>query len=215
MCRIFCIYCKKSILLQHKNARIIGITGGIGSGKSRVCRYLGRLCQMEVVDLDDICRKLLLPGNDGWQALKENIDSRFFQSDGELDRVSFRDELFKNKQFRNLVDSLLHPLAQKKMNHQLAGVEGMVLVEIPLLFEAGWQDYVDVIIVVYAEKVHRMQRIVNRDGVSEEQAGLAISAQYSLSRKASLAHYVVDNSGSWKKTCNQLEHLSEALGCKD
>jgi dephospho-CoA kinase len=215
ICNSFLTSYREILLLSHKRFQIIGITGGIGSGKTKVCRYFAKLCRLPVIDLDDICRKLLLPGAEGWQALKKQIDSCFFLPTGELDRKVFREALFVNDELRILVDGLLHPLAQKEMAKQVASSSGVVLVEIPLLFEAGWQDAVDIIIVVDAEKKIRVQRIVQRDMVTEEQAILAISIQYPLSKKASLAHYVVENSESWDETCDQIFHLAETLGCKE
>ncbi len=193
---------------------IIAITGGIGSGKSKVCSHLAQLCQLPVVDLDRICRQLLVTGAPGWLALKERVDDHFFTVSGELDRVDFRKALFTDAELRSRVDALLHPLAQKKMVEQVSRHSGPVLVEIPLLFEAGWQDDVQRIVVVYADPEVRNQRIVSRDNVSAEQARNEICAQYSLAEKALQAHHVIDNSGSWQETCLQLRHLVACLSCR-
>jgi len=201
--------------LAPEESQIIGITGGIGSGKSRVCRHLARFCQIPVIDLDEICRQLLLSGHAGWQVLRTAIDKKFFLPSGDLNRELFREDLFLDKGLRRQVDKVLHPLAQKEMRHQVGKKQGMVLVEIPLLFEAGWQDMVDFIVVVSADETTRVQRIVLRDQVTEEQARLAIRAQLPLEEKASKAHYVVANSRSWEKTCQQLNRLAEVLGCRE
>ncbi len=202
-------------MLTPDESRIIGITGGIGSGKSRVCRYLARLCQIPVIDLDEICRQLLHSGHAGWQVLRTVIDKKFFLPSGDLDRELFREELFLDKSLRRKVDKILHPLAQKEMKCQTGKYQGLVLAEIPLLFEAGWQDVVDFIVVVSADEATRVERIVQRDQVTEEQARAAIRAQLPLEEKASRAHYVVTNAGSWKKTCQQLNLLTEVLGCRE
>ena len=193
---------------------IIAITGGIGSGKSKVCSYLASLCRLPVVDLDRICRQLLVPGEPGWLALKEVAEDQFFTVSGELDRVAFRKALFADDELRSRVDTLLHPLARKEMTEQVSRYSGPVLVEIPLLFEAGWQDDVQLIVVVYANPEVRVERIVSRDNVSVEQARQEVCAQYSLAEKASQAHHVIDNSNSWQQTCLQLRHLADCLGCK-
>jgi len=192
---------------------IIAITGGIGSGKSKVCRYLASLCRLPIVDLDRICRQLLVTGAPGWQALKERVDGHFFTVSGELDRIAFRKALFADAELRNRVDALLHPLARKEMAAQVSCHSGPVLVEIPLLFEAGWQEDMQRIVVVYADPEVRVQRIVSRDNVSAEQARQEICAQYSLAEKALQAHHVIDNSGSWQETCLQLCHLADCLNC--
>jgi dephospho-CoA kinase len=199
--------------LQGNSApRAIGITGGIGSGKSRVCSYLAKSCHLPVVDLDCICRQLLEPGAAGWLKLKENLDERFFGPADALDRTVFRTALFADTELRSRVDSLLHPLAREEMAERISSVNGSVLVEIPLLFEAGWHNDVESIIVVYAGPAVCCQRIVDRDHVTVEQAQQAVAAQFSLAEKARLADHVIDNSFSWQDTCVQLRQLADRLG---
>lgn len=195
--------------------RSIGITGGIGSGKSRVCGYLAQLCRLPIVDLDVICRQLLEPGAAGWLALKENIDQSYFGPAGDLDRTAFRTALFADERLRNRVDALVHPLARVELTRQVSGVGGPVLAEIPLLFESGWHGDVQQIVVVYADPSVCRQRIIDRDHVTFEQAGQAVAAQYPLVDKAMQAHHVIDNSNCWQDTCLQLRHLADCLGCRD
>ena len=208
------VYAGITALKDNGLGHIIAITGGIGSGKSKVCSHLAQLCQLPVVDLDRICRQLLVAGEAGWLALKERIDDHFFTVSGELDRVVFRKALFADAELRSRVDALLHPLAQREMAEQVSRNSGPVLVEIPLLFEAGWQDDVQRIVVVYADPEVRVQRIVSRDSVPAEQARNEICAQYSLAEKALQAHDVIDNCGSWQETCLQLRHLMDSLSCR-
>ena len=196
-----------------RQLQTIGITGGIGSGKSRVCSYLAKLCRLPVVDLDRICRQLLVTGEPGWLALKGIVEDHFFTASGELDRKAFRSALFADDRLRSRVDALLHPLARAEMAEQISGAGSSVLVEIPLLFEAGWHDDVQRIVVVYADATVRCQRIVDRDHVSAEQARQAVFAQHSLVEKALQANHVIDNSCSWQDTCLQLRHLAGCLGC--
>lgn len=207
-------YAEITALKNSGLGHIIAITGGIGSGKSKVCSHLAKLCRFPVVDLDRICRQLLVTGAPGWLALKERIDDHFFTVSGELDRAAFRKVLFADDELRSRVDALLHPLARKEMAEQVSRHSGPVLVEIPLLFEAGWQEDVQRIVVVYADPEVRVQRIVSRDNVSAEQARQEICAQYSLAEKALQAHHVIDNSGSWQETCLQLRHLADCLSCR-
>jgi dephospho-CoA kinase len=192
----------------------IGITGGIGSGKSRVCRYLAKCCRLPVIDLDLICRQLLEPGAAGWLRLKNNLDKCFFTPAGELDRTAFRTALFADNELRSRVDTLLHPLARVAMTERILSSDGSVLVEIPLLFEAGWHKDVQQIVVVYAEPAVCCQRIVDRDHVTVEQAQQAVAAQFPLSEKAKLADHVIDNSFDWQDTCLQLRRLAECLGIR-
>jgi dephospho-CoA kinase len=195
--------------------QVIGITGGIGSGKSRVCSFLAGEYGFPLINLDSVCRDLLQPQKAGWQALRTLLSDEYFRENGELDRPRFRRQLFADSALRSRVDALLHPLARRETEQRIVGLvadpdpdlDGPILVEIPLLFEAGWQGSVDLIVVVYADISIRLQRIMQRDRVSGEQAKKAVAAQQCLLEKAAAADYVIDNSGPWERTCAQIHEL--------
>ncbi|WPD22130.1 MAG: dephospho-CoA kinase [Candidatus Electrothrix scaldis] len=186
--------------------RVIGVTGGIGSGKSRASSFLAQEYNLPLINLDIVCRDLLQPDNAGWQALRKLLPDVYFSPTGELDRAYFRQQLFADTSLREQVDATLHPLARQEMVQKIELLTGLVLVEIPLLFEAGWQDDVDCTLVIYADMAARIQRIIDRDQVSREQAQQAIATQQCLREKAAHADYVIDNSGSWQHTCALLHH---------
>ncbi|HHD62857.1 MAG TPA: dephospho-CoA kinase [Desulfobulbaceae bacterium] len=187
---------------------IIGITGGIGSGKSRVANYWSRVFDLSLINLDTICRQLLTKGQPGWLALKKQFGSRFFQLGNHLDRPAFRQALFCEESLRNTVDNLLHPLAKSCMKKELQRyADTVVLVEIPLLFEAGWQQEVDKIVVVFADRETRCARLMVRDGVTRKEAYQALRIQLFFEEKIMAADNVVDNSGFWSDTCLQILHL--------
>ncbi len=127
---------------QQVERPVIGITGGIGSGKSRVCTFLSEQYKFPLLNLDIICRDLLQPQKAGWQALRAFLPDAYFTQNNELDRQFFRRQLFTDSALRNQVDTVLHPLARQAMEQQVAsliadaGLDGPILVEIPLLFEA-------------------------------------------------------------------------------
>lgn len=224
--------------------QVIGITGGIGSGKSRVSSFLAEKYNLPLLNLDQICRDMLEPGEAAWQALRTFLSNEYFGKDRELDRQYFRKQLFTDSALRNRVDALLHPLARGEMKQRIRALaqknsimpasvgaspcvrpcipdtgrhgdlplqtEFPILVEIPLLFEAGWQNEVDIIILVYADENIRIQRIIQRDQVSVKQARQAVAAQQCLREKAASADYVIDNSASWKHTCSRIHQLFAA-----
>jgi len=199
-------------------AFLVGVTGGIGSGKSSVCRLLASSCQAEVVDVDQCCRQLLAPHQPGWLALRDGADglagleTALFLADGEIDRPALRERLFADAQVRCRVDALLHPLARQAMLTAVAASPGpLVLVEIPLLYEAGWEQDVDAVLVVYARRGAQCCRIMRRDGVSRRQAARAIAAQMDLGAKARRADMVIDNSGTWSRTQEQVSVLGKSL----
>ncbi|MCI5168665.1 MAG: dephospho-CoA kinase, partial [Candidatus Electrothrix sp. GM3_4] len=169
--------------------------------------FLSEEYKLPLFNLDIICRDLLQPYEVGWQALRALLSDKYFAQNEELDRRHFRQQLFTDSALRSRIDAALHPLARQEMEQRIASLHGPILVEIPLLFEAGWQESVDLIIVVYAETPVRLQRILQRDQVSEEQAKKAVAAQQCLREKAASADHVIDNSGPWEKTCSQVQQL--------
>jgi len=187
---------------------IIGITGGIGSGKSSVAHYWSRVFHLALIDVDLLCRRLMEREQPGWLALKKHCGSRFFIADGSLNRPAFRQALFCEETLRFEVDSLLHPLAKSWMRKELKQHAGAVLlVEIPLLFEAGWQREVDRIIIVFSDQETMCRRLMDRDGLAREEALQAMRSQWFLEKKIMAADNVIDNSGFWGDTCLQILHL--------
>ena len=187
----------------------IGITGGIGSGKSRVASYWAARFDLPLINLDHLCRDLLDQGQPGWQALAERFGDIFFHADGSLNRPALRKALFGRPTLRREVDSLLHPLARERMHDQVGQEDDeVVLVEIPLLFEAGWERDVDRIVLVFAHNTARITRLVDRDAISEQDASRALAAQWDLAEKIFAADHVIDNRGVWQDTCLQIRHLA-------
>lgn len=192
---------------------LLGVTGGIGSGKSCVSRLLASYCLAPLIDIDQCCRNLLDVGQPGWLALRENFGNAFLLPDQRIDRVALRNRLFAEADFRARIDDLLHPLAREIMEAEVGKVnKPLVLVEIPLLYEAGWHGMVGAVLVVYARRGRQCCRIMERDGVSRRKAAQAIASQMDLGAKAKLADYCIDNSGRWSETRIEVVRLGDALG---
>ena len=191
---------------------VLGITGGIGSGKSCVSRLLASYCLAPLVDIDQCCRHLLEIEQPGWLALRTVFGDTFLHSDGAIDRAALRRALFEDSVIRQQVDAVLHPLAREAMRVQVETCRApMVLVEIPLLYEAGWHRDVDAVLVVYARKAVRCLRIMRRDGVSRREASRAIGAQMDLREKVGQADYLIDNSKAWAVTRSDVVSLGNLL----
>ena len=191
---------------------VLGITGGIGSGKSCVSRLLASYCLIPFVDVDQCCRNLLDINEPGWLALRSEFGDAFLQQNGAVDRAVLRQRIFNEVETRRRVDSLLHPLAREAMRRQVDLYRApLVLVEIPLLYEAGWQGDVDAVLVVYARRGVQCCRIMRRDGVLRREAAQAIASQMSLKEKADQAAYVIDNSRGWAITRGQVVSLGNEL----
>ena len=194
------------------STRIVGITGGIGSGKSCVSRLLASFCNIPLINIDARCKDLLEKGRPGWQALHANLSAEFFDKEERLDRSVLREEIFSNPLLRNTVDSLLHPLVRVQLQTEIASLDSsFALVEIPLLYEAGWQQDMDCVIVVYVHPDLQCRRVVLRDGVSGQQAAASIASQLDLEQKRQLADHVIDNSAAWTTTRKAVLVLAEQL----
>lgn len=191
---------------------ILGITGGIGSGKSCVSRLLASYCLAPLIDVDQCCRHLLDIDQAGWHALRSAFGEAFFLKDGSVDRGALRERIFHDTGARRRLDALLHPLAREAMHARIEQYRvPLLLIEIPLLYEAGWRNDVDAVLVVYARRGAQCCRIMQRDGVSRREAGRAIAAQMSLAEKARRAEYVIDNSRAWTITRTRVVALGNAL----
>lgn len=185
----------------------MAVTGCIASGKSRVARWLARECAVPLFDADEEVRALLNPGEPGWQRLRLLLDSRYFAADGHLLKAKLRRTLFADAGMRRAVEQEIHPLVLANLQAKISGLTSPCLVEVPLLYEAGWQDYFALVLVVRADESTCRQRLMIRDGVTADEAMAAIRAQMPIERKARLADYTVDNSGAWSHAEHQLEEI--------
>lgn len=195
-----------------ETVRLIGVTGGIGCGKSSIARFLAsRLC-LPLIDIDGICKGLLGKGEPGWHLLRKNLAPDFFTVDGSLDRRHLRTALFQDAELRMRLDSLIHPLALQAMQDSaVAGESKTILVDVPLLYEAGWAEYFRRVIVVYAPACICRERLVLRDAISPGEAARSIASQMSLAEKVMLADHVIDNSGCRLFARQQAAHLATLL----
>ena len=187
----------------------MAVTGGIGSGKSRVAQWLAAACDLPLYDADEEVRSLLRLGEPGWQCLRARLDSDYFGLDGSLLKAKLRQALFADEIMRRAVEHDIHPLVLGNLQAKISGLKTPCLVEVPLLYEAGWQGYFALVLMVYADEPTCRQRVMARDRISEDQAMAAIRAQMPIIKKAHLADYTVDNSGTWAATVHQLEEIKK------
>ncbi len=192
----------------------IAMTGGIATGKSTVCRLLGRRLGAEVLDADEICRDLLVQGKAGWRGVRRVWGERFFDAYGNIDRTLLRRTIFADEKVRRELEQILHPLARKEIARSARQKEKSgknLIIEVPLLFEVGWQNDFDWVVTIFATEKRCLQRIVIRDNVTEEEARKALAVQMPLACKALLADSVIDNSGCFAHTWYQVYRLAGYL----
>lgn len=191
-------------MVDPRPSLAIAITGGIGSGKSRVARWLAAECALPLFDADAEARVLLEPEALGWQRLRGWLPEFFFGPAGVIVRPRLRQAIFEDAGLRRRLEADVHPLVLAALQRRIALCPGRCLVEVPLLFEVNWQGHFDRVLVVYAPDNVCCQRIMARDGVPAAAAAAALRAQMPLQAKMAQADDVVDNGGKWEDTVPQL-----------
>lgn len=194
--------------------RVIGLTGGIASGKSTVSAWL-RQWGAYIVDADAISRETTKKGGQGYLAVKARFGQDMLRPDGELDRRKLGGIVFADESKRRELEGILHPIVieETKREMELARAQGctVCVLDVPLLFESGMERLCDETWVVYVPRQEQLRRVMARDGLTEQQAQARIDSQMPLSEKLARADRAVDNSGSMERTREQLRALWEEL----
>ena len=188
-------------------AKIIGITGGIASGKSVVTDFL-RSQGYQVIDADQVVHELQKPGGRLYQVLLSEFGTEILLADGQLDRKKLGTLLFSRpnlleKSSRLQNDIIREELALKR--NQLAATEELFFMDIPLLFEQEYEDWFDQIWLVDVSKDTQLERLMTRNNLSQEEAQRRIAAQLSLAEKRQRAEIVIDNNGALLATLKQVQ----------
>lgn len=192
--------------------KLIGLTGGIGSGKSKVSRYWSSFAGLPLVNIDDVCAQLLEKGDAGWLAVQKEFGDAFFLPDGLLDRQKLRSAIFADEELRLQLNGLIHPLAYARMLENVHRYDSeVVLVDVPLLFEAGWESHFDCRVAVFAYSSTCCRRIIRRDHLEPDEAGRTVCSQLPLVEKVLRADHVINNSGSWAATILDIVHLARLI----
>lgn len=178
----------------------IGLTGGIAAGKSMVSGLLAELGAW-ILDADAISREVVEPGTEGLKAIAAEFGEKVIMPDGTLDRKALGAEVFGDPQKLERLNGILHPIIKAEMLKRAAEIEeqhpkDIVIFDVPLLIESGWQDVADEVWLVSAPVEQRIRRIAMRDGLDEKQAMERISAQMTDEQKAKYADVIINNGGS-------------------
>ena len=191
--------------------RIIGITGGIASGKSTVTNFL-RQKGFQVVDADAVVHQLQKPSGRLYQVLVQHFGQEIILENGELDRPLLASLIFSNPEEREWSKQTQGEIIREELvalRDQLAQTEAIFFMDIPLLFEQGYANWFDETWLVYVDRDVQVERFMKRDHLSKEVAESRLSAQWSLAEKRKLASHILDNNGSRDQLVAQVVKLLE------
>lgn len=192
---------------------LIGVTGGIGCGKTMVAHLMSELLAAPYYSSDEICRDLLRKNQPGYNAFVKSFGIKFLDETDSIDRSRLRKHVFSNTHNRQKLESILHPLVRDRILTDYENVPPgePVIAEVPLLFECGWERDYDEVVCVIASMNTVVERIMARDLVSEKDAGHIIDVQMDINEKAARSDWIVDNDGDYERTVRQVRDLAKLL----
>ncbi|HFH9921936.1 TPA: dephospho-CoA kinase [Streptococcus suis] len=195
-------------------AKVIGLTGGIASGKSTVTAFL-REKGYQVIDADGVVHDLQKKGGRLYRVLLEEFGPEILAADGQLDRVKLGQQVFADSQLRARLSELQDQIIRQELlarRDLLSQTEEVVFMDIPLLYELDYSGEVDEVWLVYVDEHQQLARLMARNGYSLQEAENRLAAQLSLEKKKERADKVIDNSGSREATLAQVASLVEEIG---
>lgn len=189
-------------------ALVIGLTGGIASGKTTVANLFHHNFGIDVVDADIIARQVVEKGSKGLEAIEQHFGRSILTEEGELNRAELRQRIFANEQEKAWVNQLLHPMIRQKMEQDLKQVTSpYALLVVPLLTENNLQYMADRVLVVDVDEETQIERTVKRDSVSPQQVKAILASQASREQRLAIADDVIVNSSKNQKLLPQITEL--------
>lgn len=189
---------------------VIGLTGSIASGKSTVSSMFKEL-EIPIIDADQISRDVVEPGEGALQDIIKEFGKEILLPDGTLDRKKLGSIIFTDTDKRAKLNAIVHPAVRNRMlelkEAYINAGEECVVMDIPLLFESKLTHMVDKVLVVYVDEEVQLQRLMNRDSSSKEEALQRIHSQIPVKEKVKLADATIDNNGSKENTFAQLKDV--------
>ncbi len=192
---------------MNENAkRIIGLTGGISTGKTTVSHYLSTVCHIRVLDADNYAREAVKKNSPILQEIKQRYGSEICFKNGELNRKKLGNVIFNSLRERTWLESKIHPYVRHKFKQEISQDKGRIIVlDIPLLFESKLTHLVTEIWVVSCSYKQQLQRLMSRNDLTEQEAISRIKSQLPLEEKIQKADLVLDNSSTLEALYQQIE----------
>ena len=202
------------ILQKSKiNQRRIGLTGGIASGKTTITDYIRKHKNIPILDADDLSRELIKPNTYGYEKILNYFGNQIIEnenySDKSINRKILRNIIFKHSESKEWIEKLLHPLIKEKMIEECSKYKNnqTIVLVIPLLFEAKFEDICTEIWLVKCPKELQIKRLITRDKISEKEAYDLINFQLSFEEKRKFSNIILENSDDQNKWINTIKEL--------
>lgn len=200
--------------MPANKAYVVGLTGGTGCGKSEAARYLASLGAKHI-DADAISRSLTADGGAAIEAIRETFGNEVFHEDGSLNRRAMHDLVFSSVAHKRALEGIIHPLVQRCTVDEIEAAAGegyrVAILDVPLLFECGMDVLCDETWTMSADPKVQIERICERDGLSEAQAAARIAGQMSMEERNSRANKVIGSDRPIEKTRAELSQLYQQL----
>ncbi|MCF6092971.1 dephospho-CoA kinase [Microaerobacter geothermalis] len=188
---------------------VIGLTGGIASGKSTVSAMLRHRGAI-IVDADLIAREVVKKGNPAWEKIIQHFGQEVLDVNHEIERKRLGEIIFSDPEKRRILNGIVHPYVREEMEKQKKEGQAqgkLVVLDIPLLIESNLFHMVDQVVLVYVPKSVQLVRLMERNQLSEEEALARIHSQMPLDEKKKWADFIIYNDGSKEETERQIDHL--------
>ncbi|CCO07284.1 dephospho-CoA kinase [Desulforamulus hydrothermalis] len=194
---------------------LIGLTGNIASGKSTVAKYLKEL-GAQVIDADQVARQVVLPHSPALKEIVNSFGPGILHEDGTLNRAKLASVIFQDAAAKEKLENILHPRIADAINRQISSFKkshpgGILVLEAPLLIEAGWHKSVDQVWLVTVDPQLQLQRLILRDKLTPEQARQRMASQMPQEEKKKFAHVIINNAGSPSDLQRQVQAIWHSL----
>ena len=193
----------------------IGLTGGIGSGKSTVLKLFQKLGAF-LIDFDELAHRVEEPGTETWKKIVDHFGHDIMHDDGTVNRVKLGAIVFASTAERAALNAIVHPAVFEEWRRQIDGIkntkdDAVIISDVPLLIEAGMQSLFDCVILIYLPPDVQIERIMKRNGFSRREAQERLAAQMPIGDKIPLCDFVIGNEGSIAETERKVDEVWNAI----